>query len=94
MPQMKGMKKLKLLVQQLRQSRYGREEDRRRGTGDWSNNIVPVRGHQYLSSHICFFAFIQGVINIYASIEHSFNRLQGIGGQCHPTFFVILSDAG
>ena len=52
---MKGMKKLKLLVQQLRQSRYGGEEDRRRGTGDRSSNIAPVRGRQYLSSHICFF---------------------------------------
>ena len=56
---MKGMKKLRLLVQQLKQSRYGREEDRRRGTGDRSNNIVPVRGHQSLSSHICFFGFIK-----------------------------------
>ena len=51
---MKGVKELKLLVQQLRKSRYGGEEDRGRGTGDRSNNSVPVRGHLYLSSHICF----------------------------------------
>ena len=55
---MKGMKELKLLVQQLRPSRYGGEEDRRRGTGDRSNDSAPVRGHQYLSSHICFFVFM------------------------------------
>jgi hypothetical protein len=55
---MKGMKELKLLVQQLRQSRYGGEEDRRRGTGDRSNDSAPIRGHQYLSSHICFLVFM------------------------------------
>ena len=56
---MKGMKDVKLLVQQLKPSRYGREEvDGRRGTGDRSTTSVLVRNSWYFSCHICFLVFI------------------------------------
>ena len=91
---MKGVKELKLLVQQLRPSRYGGEEDRRRGTGDRSNNMATVRGHQYLSSHICFFGFIQSAINFTHQLSIHLTVYKELVGSAHPTFIVILSDAG